>query len=199
MIEPSGREHSSVVFMGRRSFRMEIATLPGTNELAIPKGASDIATERIFGPDRAPAFQASLPPLPAIRSASTVSRPMLVGLCLTTFAFGILLTWTFNRSRAIQEARLPAPQSTERTPELSPAPSPSSALLVEPIVVAAAPAVLDPPPSRRVILKPARDSRVRTVRAIQTKRPIAAVEAEQPETAPVDPPPAKKWVDPFAE
>ena len=49
MINSLGGEQDNVVFMGRRSFRMEIAGVPGGNELAIPMRASEIPTERIFG------------------------------------------------------------------------------------------------------------------------------------------------------
>lgn len=210
MIESSSGEQGSVVFLGRRSFRMEVGTLAGTNELAIPTRASDISTERIFRldrrhvSDRRKAGQAAPVALPAAPLASTVSRPTLVGLCVATFAFGILLTWTAVRSRPIPEARLRTPPIAETTPPQSPAPLPlpTSSPVVEPIVVAAAPSVFDWPPLHRVVAKPTHPARTHAVRANSTQRRDPTGDAESPapaSAAPTPSRPAAKWVDPFAE
>jgi hypothetical protein len=184
---------------------MEVGTLMGTNELAIPMGASDVPTERIFGSDRARVFQAATALAPTARSAFTASKGVLIGLCLMAFTLGILLTSTVDRARPappppMARAQELPPVALPAVPEVVPVAAPPS---VEPIVVAAEPAVvLDAPVQRRAILRPAREARARTARS---RRSAPAVEAAAPETdapvvAPEAPrPPAKKWVDPFAD
>jgi hypothetical protein len=183
---------------------MEVGTLMGTNELAIPMGASDVPTERIFGSDRARVFQAATALAPTAGSAFTASKGVLIGLCLMAFTLGILLTSTVDRARTappppIARAQELPPVALPAVPVVVPVSAPS----VEPIVVAAEAAlVLDAPVQRRAILKPAREARVRTA---HSRRSAPAVEAAAPETAaPVVAPeaprqPAKKWVDPFAD
>jgi hypothetical protein len=228
VIEPSGSGQASVVFLGRRSFRMEVGTLMGTNELAIPMSASDVPTERIFGSDRARVFQAATELAETPRSAFTASKGVLIGLCLMAFTLGILLTSTVDRARP-----MPSPPPLARVQELSPAlPSaepivvpvpppavapvavapvavaPAAVAPADPIVVAAATAAaeLDAPAPRRAISRPARDARVRPAHAARTKHTGAAAEEATPEAAPAAEaapdsprPPAKKWVDPFAD
>jgi hypothetical protein len=189
---------------------MEVGTLAGTNDLAIPSRASDISTERIFRldrrhvSDRRKASEAAPMLLPAVPLAATVSRPMLVGLCLTTFAFGILLTWTAVRGRPIPAARLLTPPIAEKAPQQTP-PLPLPLPVVEPIdpiVVAAAPPVFDWPPLHRAASQPTRPARTHAVRATVRQRPAPADEAESPSPTSVaraPAPPAAKWVDPFAQ
>lgn len=179
---------------------MEVGTLMGTNELAIPMGASDVPTERIFGSDRARVFQAATALAPTARSAFTASKGVLIGLCLMAFTLGILLTSTVDRARPVPppmaRAQEPPPVALPAVPVVVPVPAPPS---VEPIVAAAEPAVvLDAPVQRRAILMPAREARVRTA---HSRRSAPAVEAATPEAAaPEAPrPAAKKWVDPFAD
>ena len=196
MINSFGGEQDNVVFMGRRSFRMEIAAGSGNNELAIPTRASEIPTERIFGAERDRVFRAA---------AAASSRPIrgssnltLVALCLTTFAFGIALTLTFTHQVAPHAAMAGAPVTPAPTPPHPP---------VEPIVVQELPPT--PPsdaelmaafalaPARRPLAKPPRTARPRPVRAAP-----AANDTE--DSTPANPPPVaapavKPWVDPFAE
>jgi hypothetical protein len=211
VMEPMRNEQASVFFLGRRSFRMEIGTMASsTNEMAIPMSASEIPTERIFGLDRSrrsPVFQASLTPAPAARSASTLSNGALIGLCLTTFAFGVLATSTFNRSwpwtqgkRApaaapVQQTTVAPPPFMATVQALPPAPSPPASS-TESIVATAA-------TSMPALLAPRwRSKRVRAGSAVparQTAPTTTTVETSAPEPAPVAPAPAKKWVDPFAD
>jgi hypothetical protein len=164
--------------------------LPIANEVAVPIRASEVPTERIFMRDRLRAFQIGSTPPSDARAASTISKRTLIGLCLTTFAFGILLTSTINRSW-----RPLAPQSLERAAKLPPPPAPP-VLQVVPIVATPLPSVLEAPaPSRDLASKPRRDVRVRATRAGQARRPAS----ELPESAPLDPAPPKPWVDPFAD
>ncbi|HEX3903667.1 MAG TPA: hypothetical protein VH853_12515 [Polyangia bacterium] len=193
MINSFGGEQDNVVFMGRRSFRMEIAAGPGGNELAIPTRASEIPTERIFGADRDRVFRAAT--AASLRPARGSSNLTLVALCLTTFAFGIALTLTFTHRLAPHSGRY----AIEATP-VAPAPAAQVAppAPVDPIVVQELPPT--PPtdaelmaafalPARRPLAKPARAARPRPVRAAP-----AATETEAPAPAA-----AKPWVDPFAE
>jgi hypothetical protein len=212
VIEPSSSEQASVVFMGRRSFRMEIGTLAGatgSNEMAIPISASEVPTERIFGLDRARLFQTASTLATSPRSAFTASKGLLIGLCLAAFTFGILLTSTVDRSRPVGAqpmaaqpvaAQPVAAQPVARVQQPPPAPPPVAPMVapsVEPIVVAVAPPApeLEAPAPRHAIARSPRDARVRT----RTKRPTPTTEAAAPETTPDVPAPPKKWVDPFAD
>jgi hypothetical protein len=171
-----GGEQDNVVFMGRRSFRMEIAGMPGGNELAIPLRASEIPTERIFGGDRELVFRTAAAALP--RPARRISNSTLVALCLTTFAFGIALTLTVTRWTAPRSAIAAAPVAP--APVATPAP-PSSPVVVQlpvaPPTDAELLAAFVAPPAHRPLARPARVAR---------PRPAAA-------------PAVKPWVDPFAE
>jgi hypothetical protein len=167
------------------------------NELAIPIRASDMPTERISELDRLQFALAAAMPSPAARWAP---RGAVIGLVLTTLAFGILLTSTFNRSWRFQGTRLLAPHfiaahSAEKAPSLSPAPSPLRPPLVEPIVVAAAPVQFD--------AQPLHHGRARGTHAISSPRPTSPAGSEPTDSSPAaaaaPAPPAAKWVDPFAE
>ena len=198
MIQPFSGERAHVMFVGRRSFRMEARTLPGTNELAIPSNGSDIPTERISESDRLAAVLAAETAAPSAGVAPRVSTGAVIGLVSTTLVFGILLTATLNRSWSFQGTRLLARHSMEKAPEPAPAPPPQP--LVQQIVVASAPIPFDAQPLRRPVSKPTRDGRVRGARALQSQRPTGATGSESPDPAPVASPRAvAKWVDPFAE
>ena len=209
MINSLGGEQNNVVFMGRRSFRMEIAGGSGSNELAIPMSASSVPTARIFASDRERAGWESA--AAALRPTSGRSNASLVALCLTTFVLGIALTLTFNgraaprrapEAAAVPPAQVAAPAPTEPTMVIQPMPvaAPTDAELL---------AGFPLPPARRPLAKPARAARPRPLRAAQ---PAPSAEAEasadpfadpapttKPATKPTTKPTAKPWVDPFAE
>jgi hypothetical protein len=186
VINSFGGEQDNVVFMGRRSFRMEIAAGPGGNELAIPTRASEIPTERIFGAERDRVFRAAAASS-AARPTRGISNITLVALCLTTFAFGIALTLTFTHRvaphPAIEGAPIAPVAATPHAPvepivvqELPPTP-PSDAELMAAFAL----------PARRPLAKPPRTARPRPVRAAPSANDTEASA------------PAKPWVDPFAE
>jgi hypothetical protein len=209
VINSLGGEQNNVVFMGRRSFRMEIAGGAGSNELAIPMSASSVPTARIFASDRERAGWESA--AAALRPTSGRSNASLVALCLTTFVLGIALTLTFNgraaprrapEAAAVPPAQVAAPAPTEPTMVIQPMPvaGPTDAELL---------AGFPLPPARRPLAKPARAARPRPLRAAQ---PAPSAEAEasadpfadpapttKPATKPTTKPTAKPWVDPFAE
>jgi hypothetical protein len=178
VINSFGGEQDNVVFLGRRSFRMELAGRPGGNELGIPRSASEIPTERIFDSDRERAVSAAMS---SSRPAKGISNTGSIALALTTFTLGIALTLTFHRAdprRPLATAPIEiAPPTPPATPVLVQLPAPAA----EPIEIPPARAV---PPARRPLAKPAaRATRPRPVRA----------------AVPSDPPAPKPWVDPFAE
>jgi hypothetical protein len=213
VIESFAGRQDNVVFMGRRSFRMEIAGGPGGNELAIPLGASSMPTERIFASDRQLALEPTWLRRSPRRSATTTRT---VVLCTSAFAFGILLTWAFNRWAAGERVRAALPVA------VAPAPSPASeAVIVQlpPPTALAQPALDEPKAVEQAIssktaktlsalalegsrLRPpvrttARLSRPAAIRAPKlTRTARAAPPVDQDADAP---PPAKPWVDPFAE
>jgi hypothetical protein len=216
VIESIGSRQDNVVFLGRRSFRMETAGGPGVNELAIPVSASSIPTERIFasGSDRQLALESTW----LRRSPRGSATTRTVVLCVSAFAFGILLTWTFNRWVAGQRARPAMPAlAAAVVPAASPA---SDAVIVQlPSATALAQQTLD---EQTAIDKAIIDQTIlaKTLSAIEgarvrpLRRPVerlshpAAVRAPKPArtaVAPVEqdsdapPPPVKPWVDPFAE
>jgi len=83
VIESFGRQQDNVVFMGRRSFRMEIAGGPGVNELAIPLNAASTPTARIFASDRQQGLEQMW--LAGSRRGSTTAKTVV--LCASAFAF----------------------------------------------------------------------------------------------------------------
>jgi len=186
----------------------------GTNELAIPMSASDVPTERIFGSDRARVFQAATELAETPRSAFTASKGVLIGLCLMAFTLGILLTSTVDRARPTASA----PPQMARVQELPPAPPSAAPIVVpvappavapsDPIMVAAAMVAAElEAPAPRAISKPAREARARAAHPARTKHAGPTAADATPEAAPTTPeaasdaprPPAKKWVDPFAD
>jgi hypothetical protein len=186
VINSFGTQQDNVVFLGRRSFRMELAGGAGSNELGIPKSASEIPTEKIFDADRERAVRAAVA---SLRPAGRISNVTSIALCLTTFALGIGLTLTFYRA----EPRRPLAFAPIAPAQIAP-PPPAPPLLIQPIAAPpteAAALSLAPTirPARRPLAKPAaRVARPRAVRAVQ-----AAGAAQS------DAPAAKPWVDPFAE
>jgi hypothetical protein len=224
VINSLGGEQDNVVFMGRRSFRMEIAAGPRRNELAIPMRASSVPTEKIFEADRGReewTARAAAALQPARLKANGTS---VVALCLTTFVLGIALTLTLNGRQTPRRASVAAPVAP-------PAPVTAAAVTTA-TVTATAPSIVVQPmpiaaptdaeilagfafaPSRRPLAKPARAARPRPVRAA---RPASSADAEDSQEAmSADPfadptpdakpagkraakPAAKAWVDPFAE
>jgi hypothetical protein len=217
VINSLGGEQNNVVFMGRRSFRMEIAGGAGSNELAIPMSASSVPTARIFASDRERAGWESA--AAALRPTSGRSNASLVALCLTTFVLGVALTLTFNGRAAPRRASEPmAVQPAQVAAPATPTPT-EPAMVIQPMPVA-------PPtdaellagfplaPARRPLAKPARAARPRPVRAARPARggEASGSEASDTEASDADPfadpapttkptvkPTAKPWVDPFAE
>ena len=208
MINSLGGEQDNVVFMGRRSFRMEIAAGPHTGELAIPMRASAVPTEKIYEADRGreewtrkAAAAAALQPS-KLRSNGT----SVIALCSTTFALGIALTLTFNARLAPRRA--PALPAQAAAPATAPAatPAPASTMVVEQMPIAAPTdaeilAGFAFAPSRRPLAKPARAVRPRAVRAARPAEASTAADPFADSTPSAKPTPAKTkaWVDPFAE
>ena len=217
MINSLGGEQDNVVFMGRKSFRMEIAAGARSNELAIPMRASAVPTEKIFEADRdrgawiekAATAAAALQPS-RLRSSGT----SVVALCVTTFVLGIALTLTLTGRAAPRRAPAAAPVAPT-APATATAPAGVTAtaptMVVQPMPIAAPTdaeilAGFASAPSRRPLAKPARAARPRPVRAA---RPAPSGDAEDSTAADpfADPAPAAKpakptakaWVDPFAE
>ncbi len=185
MINSFGGEQDNVVFLGRRSFRMELAGRPGGNELGIPRSASEIPTERIFDSDRERAVSAAMS---SSRPAKGISSTGSIALALTTFTLGIALTLTFHRAEprrplAVAPSEIAPTQAALTVPTAPPAPP-----ILIPLPAPTAEAIERPParpilPARRPLAKPpARAARPHPVQAI-----------------PSDPPAVKPWVDPFAE
>ena len=196
------------MFMGRRSFRMEIAAGPRSSELAIPMRASAVPTEKIFEADRGreewtrkAATAAALQPS-KLRSNGTSA----IALCVTTFVLGIAVTLTLNgrvapRRAPSQPAEVAAPVAQTPTPaqpivvQTMPSAAPTDAELLAGLAFA---------PPRRPLAKPAR-----AVVRPRAARPATSADAEEtfadpfadptPPAKPATKPAAKAWVDPFAE
>jgi hypothetical protein len=214
VINSLGGEQNNVVFMGRRSFRMEIAEGARSNQLAIPMSASSVPTARIFASDRERADWESAATL---RPASGRSNASLIALCLTTFGLGIALTLTLNGRAAPRRA--PEATAVQPAPAVAPVAAPPAAtaptMVIQPLPVAAPTdaellAGFPLAPARRPLAKPARAARPRPLLAA---RPAGGAGSEaSTETTSADPfadpastaklaakPAAKPWVDPFAE
>lgn len=171
MIDSLGAGQDNVVFLGRRSFRMELVGRPDEDEPRTPRRASEVPTEKIFDSDREHAARA----VPAaVRSQKSISRTTSIVLCATTFVLGIGSTLTFLRR---PEPRRPMAAAAPTTP--------APAIVIEPVPSAQPPRAPAPPAiptARQPFAKPARAVRPRPMRAA---RP--------------DAPAPKPWVDPFAE
>jgi hypothetical protein len=219
VINSLGGEQDNVVFMGRRSFRMEIAGGAHSHELAIPTRASAVPTEKIFEADRGReewTARAAAALQPARLKANGTS---VVALCLTTFVLGIALTLTLNGRQAPRRASVAAPVAPAAPETVTAAAVPAAtvtatapSIVVQPMPIAAPTdaeilAGFAFAPSRRPLAKPARAARPRPVRAA---RPAPSADAEAstaddpfadpaPAAKPAGKPAAKAWVDPFAE
>jgi hypothetical protein len=214
VINSLGGEQDNVVFMGRRSFRMEIAAGPHSNELAIPMRASSVPTEKIFEADRdrgtwmerAAAANAALQPARLKSSGTSV-----IALCVTTFVLGIALTLTLTGRAAPRRAPAQPAEVAAPAAKPMPAPTPTPAMVIQPMPIAAPTdaeilAGFALAPARRPLAQPARVARPRPARAA---RPATSADAEaSKETTAADPfadpapaakPKDKDWVDPFAQ
>jgi hypothetical protein len=228
VINSLGGEQDNVVFMGRRSFRMEIAGAARSNELPIPIPAATVPTEKIFEADRdRAAWIESAANAPALQPAKLKSNgTSVVALCVTTFVLGIALTLTFTGRAAPRRAPVAAParpapvaapaQTAPQTaaPATTPKSTPAASMVVQPMPIAVPTdaeilAGFSLAPSRRPVAKPARAARPRPARAAQLGQSDDAEDATAADPfadpAPVAKPAAakpaavKQWVDPFAE
>lgn len=216
MSESSDTGQTSIVFMGRESFRMKVIDAE-----AIPGRRWDAPTERIIerristerrrgiGADRRRDRRAEPDELSPV-SSSPWRR--VIAISVATFACGVLATMVVDRlsrhARAEMIAqndraysRTPAaPRSALSQPALSPpaapasapAPAPRPALIIEPIAKPIAEPALRPAPETTAALRPRRKAPA-PPRAIRAAAPAAAA---TPATRPAGP---RKWVDPFAE
>ncbi|HVZ86786.1 MAG TPA: hypothetical protein VHG72_07445 [Polyangia bacterium] len=176
MINSLGGEQDNVVFLGRRSFRMEIAGQPDDGETGIPGSMALVATQRLFAPERANLTRRATTSAPA---PGRISRAALLALCSMTFLFGVAVTLTFGHRNATHA--MPAATAAR--------PAPAPVMVVQPLataVPAALPAVTNPP----IVRSPAKPPRAVRPRLAP---PAAAPHAAHPAPAP------KPWVDPFAE
>lgn len=174
MINSLGGEQDNVVFLGRRSFRMEIAGQPDDGETGIPGSMALVATQRLFAPEQANLTRRATASAPA---PGRISRAALLALCSMTFLFGVAVTLTFGHRNATH----PTPAATAARPALAPAP----VMVVQPLATAI-PAVTTPP----IVRSPAKPPRAVRPRLAP---PAAAPHAARPAPAP------RPWVDPFAE
>jgi hypothetical protein len=178
VVETLDAGQDNVVFMGRRSFRMELAGTPARGELehgqAIPMRSSEIPTEKIFDSDRKRSEQAFLATL---RPRESISTTTLVTLCSTTFVLGIALTLMVSGRPEPRPPIEAAPAAPTPPAVVAALPAPPA----EPVVVSL------PPPALPSMLRPALSRPARAIRP----RPVRVA---QPVSAPVKP-----WVDPFAE
>jgi hypothetical protein len=219
--EPFDAEQSSVVYMGRDSFRMQIVDTPAP-ELNddVPRRASETPTDRIYV--RPPSWRLSLAAagLPEQRpawSSVPVTRGATAGLCLAFLGLGIVLTSAADRflSRArLDRGLVPRPTSPAAPlalppirPEVLPpvpTPPPAAPVLVDaPADVAPAAiaprAVAKPAVAKPTVAKPP----VHRAPAPAPKRRAPALETAS-EPPPFEPAPeavrsGTKWVDPFAD
>jgi hypothetical protein len=196
---------------------MQAVGAPGLNELAIPNRASDIPTERIFRVKGDDAFLALPLRAPAVvQPWRAASKGALIGLGGVMFALGMLVTspaahsWLRVGRRPVQVVATPVAPVTVAPVAVAPvAVAPviapiAVAPVTAPIVVAvAAPELaVAPAPVRLKAVAPklAGAPRARVVRPPRAKHPAeAATGGPLPESSEVNPAPAKKWVDPFAD
>jgi len=225
VINSLGGEQDNVVFMGRKSFRMEIAAGPRSNALPIPIRASSVPTEKIFEADRDRGWAAAAAALQPAKLKSNGTS--VVALCATTFVLGIALTLTFTgraaprrapvATSAPAQATAPAPVAARTPAPVTAAATPASTVVIQPMPIAAPTdaeilAGFALAPSRRPLARPARAARPRPLRATEPA-PSAAAEGAADADPFADPAPAAKpvpaakakpaaakaWVDPFAE
>ncbi len=218
VVESADTDLGSVFFIGRESFRMQVAGTPGPVRNDVPNGAPETPTERIFERRRRrtpvePAINWAPPPKPAI------SKTTLVGICLTTFACGMLVATAFDRMRPravvaqpVAVAHVQAPSGVEiqplppAVPELPPLPAVTIATAEAPAIAAPTPAVAARAPvTKPALAKPTLATTVTTparpaAPAVRAKQPTSTIEELMEATTPFTKPAAKPAavVDPFA-
>lgn len=216
MSEPSDNEPGSVVFLGRKSFRMQVVGTPAlaTGAGAIPSGTWDTPTERIIERRR------GWPPPPPAPAKPALAKSTIVGISLVTFACGVLVSTAVDRLRphGREQAHVavvpPTPPAVVQTQPAQVAPlqvaPPAAAapavqgLIVEPLAKPApVPAAAAEPTTAAAKAAP---TRARPAPAARSRRPAAAseetssaTELDLLEKPSVKPPTPGKWVDPFAE
>jgi hypothetical protein len=182
VINSFGAGQDNVVFLGRRSFRMELAGRPGGDALGIPQSASEIPTEKIFDSDRERAVHAAVA---SLQPKSRTSSLTLIALCSTTFALGIALTLTFYYRTEPRQMLAAVPLAPA---QVAPPPPPAPPMVIQP---------LPPPPVEAVAFAPAPASGL--ARRPRAKPPAPPARPRPAHALPSDPPAPKPWVDPFAE
>jgi hypothetical protein len=142
--------------------------------------------------------------------APSLSRRAMVGICLITFASGILVATGIYRTRPSAAAAQPAPVEpiapvlVPPVIAIQPLPKPAPEPEPAPLPAAAPVAAIAPPAHAVAGSTPA--ARARPAPTVRPKRPAraAAARVTAPRSTEPDlfaPParPSKKWVDPFAE
>jgi hypothetical protein len=129
VIESPDTDQASVVFLGRKSFRMQVVGAPAaaTGAGAIPVGTWDTPTERIFERRRSP--PAAWPP-PASPPSQALGKTTVVGIALITFASGVLV------ATAVDRLRPHLPSRTVHADVGQPAPAPAATAVPAAAVVA---------------------------------------------------------------
>jgi hypothetical protein len=186
MVEHADGEQTSVVFLGRESFRIErrVPARVSADRGAIPTPISDTPTGRIFDRRRAPRHSL------AVDAAASARRTRsLVALLVITFAGGVVVASAITgmRTRAVPPR-----------PRLAP-----PAAAAPPVAPAAAPAVRQPPPADEPT-----PAGVAAPTSTIPDRPAAVPPAPRLAPRPARPavrspsqrvvPPTRPWVDPFA-
>jgi hypothetical protein len=208
--EPSDTEPGSVVFLGRKSFRMQVVGTPAlaTGAGAIPTSTWDTPTERII--ERRRGWPPPSPPAPK----PALAKSTIVGISLITFASGVLVSTAFDRLRAHgrEQAHVavvpPTPPAVVQTQtaqlapvQIAPAQAAAPAPIVEPLTKTQP---QTSPAAPAAAAKPA-TTRARTAPPARSRRPAASegtsptTELDLLEKPSVKPPTPGKWVDPFAE
>jgi hypothetical protein len=209
-----------VVFLGRKSFRMQVVGSPAmaTNAGAVPSGTWDTPTERIIERRRSRpvSWPPPAPPAPAWRKST------MVGIALLTFACGVLVSTAIDRLRPHVAER--APQSAPTAPAQLAIPHPAPELvaleqaatapIVQPLPKAEPEALpeIAPPVAAAIVATAhpavAKPARARTTPPARLRRPAPVTEPGtwdteldpfQPPAVNVKAPTPGKWVDPFAD
>jgi hypothetical protein len=180
--------------VGNRKFRVKRSVTPPVTPVSVAplEGVpvampTNLLTERI--PPRARSSRFST--LAAATDKIVISKNVLIGLCLTTFAFGIVTTLAVDRVHA-RAGEAPPPreqepvvlQTTPIEPEARPAAEPPSA----------APAPSSPPPSLAAppSALPAVQPQAAAAEAVVVQLPPIAEKVVGKLAAPLPPPPASR-------
>ena len=206
MIESPDTDQASVVFLGRKSFRMQVVGAPAaaTNAGAIPVGTWDTPTERIFERRRSP--QVAWPP-PATPTAPALRKSTVLGIALGTFACGVLATTAVDRLKpharidVVHTAPAATPTTSPSTKDqvaakpvtasnAQPATAPAPLAAAGPIVQQLPPPQPEPLPA---LAAPVADTAPATARPVPAKVITRARSTTPPATkvraAAVEPPP----------